>query len=190
MQVKIDITSEKLIKAALKRYRSSQQESPDVLLSNAIASMYSNADSSTVIRQAVTNSIRLGIDVMERDANARESEFAVIGQMSLLGDLIPEHKIPAKMQNNPAADVNAWMQERAQIERENLEEMRAAVDRQQQRTSQFAAWASATANVCETLERAGIDPARMSYAEAISKAEAIQSGRGAVSGEKAKRPLR
>lgn len=189
MQMNIDITSEQLVKAALNRYKT-QHEAPDMLLGNVISEMHSHADSATVIRQAVTNSIAEGLRRMERQAMAAESEFAGIGQMSLLGDMIPEHKIPAGMQTKSAAEVNAWMENRAQIERENLEELRGALERQEQKTKRFATWADATRQVCDALKRAGLDPAEVSYAEAINKAEALRPRRGADAGETSKRPLR
>lgn len=189
MQVNIDITSEQLIKTALNRYKI-QHEAPDMLLGNVIAEMHSNADSATVIRQAVTNSIAEGIRRMERQAMVAESEYAAVGQMSLLGDLIPDHKIPAGMQTKSAAEVNAWMENRAQIERENLEEMRAALDRQLQKTKQFTAWAEATRQVCDALRRSGFDPEMVSYAEAINKAEAIQPRHCADAGTSPKRTMR
>lgn len=189
MNVNIDITSEQLIKTALNRYKT-QHDSPDVLLGHVIAEMHSNADSATVIRQAITNSIAEGILRMERQAMAAEADWAAVGQMSLLGDLIPEHSIPAGMQTKSAAEVNAWMENRAQIERENLDELRAALERQEQKTKRFTAWADATRQVCEALRRAGLDPAEVSYAEAISKAQAVQSRHGADAGASPKRPVR
>lgn len=189
MQVEIDITSEQLIKTALGRYKT-QHESPDMLLSNVIADMHSNADSATVIRQAVTNSIAEGITRMERQAMAAESQFASIGQMSLLGDLIPEHKIPAVMQTRSVAEVAAWMEDRAQIERDNAEEMRAAADRQAEKARNFTEWAKGPSRICEVLRRAGIDPKDISYAEAINKAETLQPRHGLDAGAPSKRPLR
>lgn len=189
MQVNIDITSEQLIKTALNRYKT-QHEAPDMLLGNVIAEMHSNADSATVIRQAVTNSIAEGIWRMERQAMAAESEFAAVGQMSLLGDLIPDHKIPAGMQTKSAAEVADWMENRAQIERDNLDEMRAALERQEQKTLRFVSWAAATRKVCDALEKAGMDPAKVTYAEAINKAEALHARHGADAGAQAKRPVR
>jgi hypothetical protein len=189
MQINIDITSEQLIKTALNRYKT-QHEPPDMLLSNFIAEMHSNADSATVIRQAVTNSIADGLRRMERQAMAAESEFASVGQMSLLGDLIPDHKIPAGMQTKSAAEVNSWMENRAQIERENLDEMRAALERQEQKAARFSAWADATRQVCDALKRAGLDPGQVSYAEAINKAQTVWAGRGADAGATPRRPVR
>lgn len=189
MNVTIDITSEQLIKTALNRYKT-QHEAPDTLLGNVIAEMHSNADSATVIRQAVTNSIADGIKRMERQALAAAEDWAAIGQMSLLGNLIPEHKIPAGMQTKSAAEVNAWMENRAQIERENLDELRAALERQEQRTKRFTAWADAVRQVCDSLKRAGLDPAEVSYAEAINKAQAVQPRHGADAGATPNRPMR
>lgn len=189
MQVNIDITSEQLIKAALNRYKT-QHEAPDMLLGNVIAEMHSNADAATVIRQAVTNSIADGLRRMERQAMAAESEFAAVGQMSLLGDMIPEHKIPAGMQTKSVAEVLAWMENRAEIERQNLEEMRAAFERQEQKTKRFIAWVDGPRKVFNALKGAGLDPEKVSYAEAINKAEALRPRRGADAGETSKRPLR
>lgn len=189
MKIEIDITAEQLIKTALHRYKT-QHESPDILLGSVIASLNVNTDSATVIRQAVTNSIAAGIERMERQAMAAEQEFATVGQMSLLGDLIPEHQIPSEMQTQSAEEVNAWMQNRAQIERENLEELRAALERQEQKTKRFTQWATATQRVCDALQRAGLDPAKVSYAEAIDQAETLQPRRGADAGPQAKQPLR
>jgi hypothetical protein len=189
MQVKIDITAENLIKKALHRYKT-KHEAPDMLLGNVIKSMHSNADSATVIRQAVTNSIAEGIRRLERQAMAAESEFASVGQMSLFGDMIPDHKIPAAMKTKSAAAVNAWMENRAQIERDNLDEIRAALERQEERSRSYSAWAAATRQVCEALQRAGLDPAEVSYADAINKAEALHPRHGFDAGAAAKQPLR
>jgi hypothetical protein len=189
MQVAIDITSEALIKTALGRYKT-QHESPDLLLSNVIAEMHSNADSATVIRQAVTNSIAEGIQRMERQAMAAEAEFESVGQMSLLGELVPQHKIPSGMKNKTVAEVVAWMENRAEIEIANLEEMRAAFERQEQKTKRFVAWAKAPRQIYEAMVRAGIDPNEVSYAEAINKAEAFSRRDGAGLGETAAQPLR
>jgi ribulose kinase len=182
MQVAIDITSEALVKTALGRYKT-QQESPDLLLSNVIADLHSNADSATVVRQAVTNSIAEGIRRMERQAMASEAEFESVGQLSLLGELVPEHKIPAGMKDKTVAEVVAWMESRAEIEAANLEELRAAVERQEQKTKRLAAWAKAPRQIYNALVRAGIDPHTVSYADAINKAETFSRRRGAGLGE-------
>lgn len=189
MKIAIDITSEQLIKSALSRYKL-KHESPDMLLANVVAELHSNADSATVIRQAVTNSVKEGITKMERQAMAAEKDFQAIGQMSLLGELIPEHKIPASMVTKSAAEVNAWMENRAQIEQQNLEELRAALDKQTSKAARFAKWATATRQVCETLERAGINPREVSYAEAINKAEALHAGRSPDAGTAPKQSVR
>jgi uncharacterized protein YejL (UPF0352 family) len=189
MQVKIDITAEQLIKTALNRYKT-QHESPDMLLGNVISELHSNTDSATVIRQAITNSIAEGLLKMERQAMAAESEFASIGQMSLLGELIPEHKIPLGMQTRSAAEVNAWMQHRAELERENLEELRAAFERQEHKAAKFSAWAQATHRICEALQHGGLDPAGVTYAEAINRAQAIQPRHGVDVGAPSGLPLR
>jgi hypothetical protein len=189
MQVDIDITSEQLVKTALGRYKT-QHDSPDLLLANTIADMHSNTDAATVIRQAVTNSIAAGIKRMERQAMAAEAEFEAIGQMSLLGELVPEHKIPAGMTAKSVAEVAAWTDARAEIEQENLEEMRAAFKRQEAKAARFAKWAEATKKVQAIVERAGLDPREVTYAEAISKAEALSEGRRADVGAQAGKPLR
>lgn len=172
MKTELDITSEQLVSKAMNYYKLGHA-SPDLLLARVIADMRSNADPATVIRQAVTNSIAEAIRKMDRQALAAESEFQAIGQMSLLGDLIPEHKIPNDMQGKPAAEVDAWMQSRAEIEAKNLEELRVAVREQERKAERFSTWANATRQVCETLERAGLDPRVVTYAEAINKAEAV-----------------
>jgi len=189
MQVKIDITSEQLVKTAMNRYKV-QHETPDMLLGRVIADMHSNADSDTIIRQAMTNSIAEGILRMERQAMAAAEGFDEVGQMSLLGDLIPDHKIPAAMQTKSAAEVNAWMESRAEIEQENLAELRAAVEKQVEKTARFVSWAAATRKVCDALQKAGMDPAKVTYAEAINKAETLHARRGADAGAQAKRPVR
>ena len=110
--------------------------------------------------------------------------------MSLLGDLIPYHKIPEGMQTKSAAEVNAWMENRAQIESDNLDEMRAAFERQEQKTARYVSWAAATRQVCDALQKAGMDPEKVTYAEAINKAEAIHARDGADAGTQAMRPVR
>jgi len=184
-----NITSEQLIRTALNRYKT-QHESADMLLSNVIHDMNPGSDSATVIRQAVTNSVAEGIRRMERQALSAESEFQRIGQMSLLGELIPDHKIPASMQSKSAREVNAWMENRAQVERENLEELRAAVEKQQGKTKRFEEWANATRLVCEALEHSGLNPSEVTYAEAVNKAEAVYRRDGADAVASAKRPVR
>lgn len=189
MQVSINVTSEQIIKTALSRYKT-QHESPDMLLANVVAEMRSNADPATVIRQAVTNSIAKGIKEAERDVIAKEQEFESIGQMSLLGDLIPEHKIPAAMRTKSVAEVYAWIQQRAEIEQQNLEEMRAAFRRQESKTKKFLEWLNAVRKVKEALEHSGFDPNEVNYNDAISKAQTIQPGSECVSGAQAKRDVR
>lgn len=189
MQIDFDVTSEQLIKMALARYKT-QHESPDVLLSNVIADIHSNTDSATVIRQAVTNSIAEGLRRMERQAMAAEHEFQSIGQMTLFGEPIPGHNIPTGLSTRPAAEVRAWMENRAEIERENAGELLAAAKKQEDKASRFSAWASATRKICEALTRAGLDPNEVSYAEAINKAEAVHRRRGADAGAPTTRAMR
>jgi hypothetical protein len=189
MQVAIDITSEALIKTALGLYKT-QHASPDVLLSNVIADMHSNSDPATVIRQAVTNSIAEGIRRMERQALAAAADFESVGQMSLLGELIPEHKIPSGMKTKSVAEVVAWWENRVEIEIANMEEMRAAFERQEEKTKRFVAWAKPPRQIYDAMVRAGIDPNEVSYADAINKAEAFSKRCGADLGETAGQSVR
>lgn len=189
MTLDTDITSEQLITRALKRYETTN-ENPDTLLASVIADIHANTDSATIIRQAVTNSVAEGIRKKERQAMAKEADFQAIGQMSLLGDLIPEHKVPASMVSKSAAEVNAWMENRAAIEAENLTELRNAVEAQKRKADRFNTWANATRKVCQSLEHAGINPNEMTYAEAINKAEAVDSRSASGIDAKAGRPMR
>jgi hypothetical protein len=189
MNITIDTTSEQLIKAALQRYKVDHRDA-DILLATVITETHPNAEPATVVRQAVTNSILEGIKKLERQAAASESEFHQFGQMNLFGDLIPEHKVPVGLLNKSAAEMDAWMQQRAEIERENAEEMRRAADAQERKAKRFELWAKSVHQVCTALTDAGFNPQEISYAEAIAKAETIHTGSQPVSIQAAKRTMR
>lgn len=189
MRVTIDITSEQLVKAALKRYRVDHSDA-DVLLARLIADTYPGTESATVVRQAVTNSIIEGIQKAEREAATAENEFYEYGQTDLFGSLIPKHKVPKGLLVKSAAEMDEWMQNRSEVEREDAEEMRRHAEAQERKAERFAHWAMCVHTVCRVLTEAGIDPREISYGEALSKTEAVDFGPHSVSGTQAERPMR
>jgi hypothetical protein len=171
----ITITSEQLVKTALQRYRLDNADA-DILLATVITETHPNDEPATVVRQSVTNSIIDGIRKLERQAAAAEKEFRLCGQMSLFGELIPEHQVPAGLVSKSAAEMNEWMQARAQIERENADEMRRAADAQERKAQRFEQWANSVSRVCHALTDAGFNPQDISYEAALAKAETIHAG--------------
>lgn len=120
---------------------------------------------------------------------ANEDEFKRIGQMDLFGNMIPEHKVPKIMMERSCAEVSEWMEQRAKIERENLEELLIAVKKQQSKSAKFDQWYNAVQLVKSTIEKIGLDPERISYEEAINKAQTHQHGDESVPGKKAKQSV-
>lgn len=189
MKTGIQITAEQLVREALHAYKTDHAD-PDVLIGKTIARLYPNADGVTVRAIALTNSVTEGIAKLERQAAASESEFYLAGQMSLLGEIIPEHKVPKGLMSKPASEMDDWMRDRAAIERENAQELRRAADAQERKAKRFEHWSEVVHRVCVILNENGINPAEVSYAEALKKAEAVSPGHGSVFGTPAERPMR
>lgn len=170
--IDINTTAEQLIKETLKTYRAERAE-PEVLLAKTIATLHPGINPDVVSQAAQINSIAKAITKLERDALAHESVMQEYGQLSLLGALIPEHKVPKGLINKSAAEMDAWMASRAETEAENAEELRKAAEAQARKADRFAQWSGAVHRVCTTLKDHGIDPEAISYAEALRKAEAF-----------------
>lgn len=189
MNSDIKITAEQLVKESLQSYKTDHSE-PAVLVANTIQRLFPNSDSVTVRCMAIENSVEEGILKLERQAAATESEFRQCGQMSLLGELIPEHKVPVGLINKSTAEMDEWMANRAAIERENADELRRAAEQQERKAMRYEQWSEAVHKVAITLIDNGLNPAEISYAEALAKAETIHTGRQIAASEKAKRPVR
>lgn len=189
MKAEINVTSEQIVKKALRRYET-QQEDADLLLANVINDMHANTDAATVIRTSVTNSIRKGIERLERESYSREAEFVAIGQMFLFDELIPEHNIPASLRTKSCEEVDAWNASRSRIDLDNAEESAAHTESLKRKASRSAANASASHKLCEVLRRNGIDPSKVTYEEAIEKAQEIWARNSIDAGSSSKKPLR
>lgn len=189
MNTEITITAEQLIQTALK-IAVVEPDAPDLLLSRAIVDLHLQTEPETIARQSLVNSIANGLKRQERQAAAAHDRFDTVGQMSLFGDLIPEHQIPRGWQSKMAAEVDAWMANRADIERQNADELRKAADAQEQKARKFEAFAAATHRVVEALIQAGLDPHQVTYEQAIAHAEAFHGRGSPAAGATTRRPVR
>ena len=61
---------------------------------------------------------------------------------------------------------------------------------QEKKAQRFERWSKAINMVCQALRDMGLDPERVSYEEAIKKAEAFHQRNESIPSETAKRPLR
>jgi hypothetical protein len=185
----IRITAEQLIKETLSTYKA--KEAPaDILLAQTIKRLYPNEDAMTVRATVLENSIAAGIKRLMAGAIAAESDFMRCGQMSLFGELIPEHTVPRSLINKSAQGMADWMDNRARMERDNADELRRAADAQERKARRYEQSSQAVLRVVEALRAAGLNPEEVTYAEALAKAETLSSGTQSVSDAPSKRPLR
>lgn len=189
MSTEIQITAEQLVRESLKRYVVEHAD-PDQLIAETIRQLYPNSNGETVRAQALANSVAEGIKRMERQAATHESEFRKIGQLSLLGELIPEHCVPHQLMEKSTAEMRDYMANRAEMEKQNADEMRAAAVRQEEKARRFEAWSDVVTKVYRAVVDMGLNPEVVSYAEALSKAEKVNPGRSAGADTSATRPLR
>jgi hypothetical protein len=189
MNVDIQITAEDLVRAAVKRYVLKPAD-PEMLLAETIRDLFPSTNGEVVRNKALENSVLRGIEKTDRERHANESAFLLVGQMSLFGDLIPEHKIPEQLLSKSVRETQEWMETRARIEQENAEELRRAAAAQERKAEQFRRWLAAVNSVYQAILEAGLNPETLTYAQAIQQAETLQSGCVGHSGNTAKRPLR
>ena len=186
----IDITAENLIKKSVDTSRVTPEQSADKLLANTIKQLFGDMEPVDVCFAAIEQSIQAKLESIRRDSMAKQSEFEQIGQLDLDGFLVDEHKIPKAMKTQSVAEVDDWMQSRAQIELENAEELRKAYEAQQNKSNRFQQWAYATKTVRVAVERMGLDPQVITYEQAINKAKTANPGDQALPSSKTKQPVR
>lgn len=186
----IDITAENLIKKSVDTSRVNPEQSADKLLANTIKQLFGDMDPDKVCLAAIEQSVQAKLESIRRDSMAKQSEFEHIGQLDLEGFSVDEHKIPKAMKTRSVAEVDDWMQSRAQIELENAEELRKAYEAQQNKANRFQQWAYATKTVRIAVERMGLDPTVISYEQAINKAKTANPSNQALLSPKTKQPMR
>ena len=189
MKTDITITAEQLVKSGLDLYKT-QGGDANSLIASAARQLGCKTELASFVTQTVINSMNAALQRMERQAMAAANEFDTIGQMDLFQHLIPEHQIPSGMKSKYAAEVDAWMANRAEIERQNATEMHTAAERQERKSKNFERWAAATRQVVEALQEAGLDPRTVTYEQAIQQAEAFHARGGAPAGASTRRPVR
>lgn len=189
MNTDIQITAEELIKQSVKRY-ATEQSTAEILIAETIHQLYPNHSGDIVRAISLKNSVQNGILKAERMAAAHESEFALIGQLSLLGDLIPEHKVPKQLLSKSTSEMYEWMQNRAKIEQENADELRKAAEAQQNKADKFASWSHSVSSIYHAIIEMKLNPDEVTYAEALKQAQAFQPGDRSVPRETTKQPLR
>lgn len=187
--IDIQITAEELVRAALKRYITAPS-APDHLLAETIRDIYPNTNGEMVRTRSLENSIAKGVKKIIEDDHEWENKFLAVGQMSLFGDLIPEHKIPSRLLDTSVRETLDWMETRARIEQENADELRRAADAQQRKAERFAKWLSAVLQVYQSILEAGMNPETITYAQAIKHAETPNAQPDQGIGQSPKQPVR
>lgn len=172
MNQDIKVTSQKLIQLASKRFVTHTKEKPSALISGVIHDLYPNQDNMVVQALSLENSIAYLIDKINRDQAENESEFIKIGQLSLFG--ADEHKIPKQLMPKPVLDVREWMDMRSRIERENANELRKATAAQEIKADKFEHWNMQVERVYQGVINNNMNPAEVTYEEAIKMSETIQ----------------
>lgn len=162
------MTSEQLVKASIHRYKIDHSD-PEVLLHKVIADLGPELDPVMETHSSVVKSIKAGIERLKRITVQIEKEFATCRQMRLYGEEIPEHKVPKGKLHESVSEMDAWMRSRAEIERQNADELQELADEQRLRADRFAGWSQAVHRVYEKVVEAGHNPDELTYAEAIKQ---------------------
>lgn len=185
----IDLTIEDLIRQSLKDHKDTETD-PATAIAETVSRLFPSQDALSVRMICEENSYRRAIDKRNRDRTAAENEFQRIGQLSLFGDLIPEHSVPKSLIPKSAAEMQEWMRSRAQIETENADEAKRYAETVDRKAKRYQRYADAVDRVIDAIETAGFNPEVISYGEAIQKAETVFDGSGPVSVSQTERPLR
>lgn len=184
------LTSEQLVRVGLDLFKTQGERNPDALYVATCRHLGCQTEVASFGAQAIVNSLEFGMQRMERQALAAAVKFETIGQMSLFGDLIPEHHIPKGWKAKIAREVNDWLKSRAEIKQANAEELERAAEGARREAVAAAHDAGASQQVIDALERAGLDPAQVTYEQAIAHSEAFHGRGGATAGASPRKPLR
>lgn len=183
------LTSEQLLRVVANLHKTHGGNAAD-LVATAARSLGCQTELASFGLQTIINSAQANIDRAERQALAAADNFESVGQMSLFGDLISEHSIPKGWKTKYTKDVIDWWQSRAEIDRANAEEMMRHAEQAQRKAKHSEYNASVTHQVGEALERAGLDPAQVTYEQAIAHAETFHARGGPATGASSSKPLR
>jgi hypothetical protein len=133
------------------------------------------------------------IDAMEKQRIASmvlDSEWADIAQSDLFGEMIPAHKVPKALLTRSVSEAADYMEERARVSLDNVEEIERHLAQQRDLAHRLCAWRDAVAMVRDAMTERGIDPESVTYEQATKQAASGVSGHEAVSRRAAVEPVR